>query len=112
MHPWTTCRMLALERLTLMSDGNPPSLRHDGAGVQQAGLPGHVPDDEKGVCEHPLEAGGGQAAGLGAALPGETSKPPAVTHRPHTHRQHWAPLYYRGTIHIMFYGLTSVVVTV
>ena len=44
--------------------------RHHGARVREVRLSGHLPEEEQELCEHPVEAGSGKAAGLGHALPG------------------------------------------
>ena len=47
------------------------SFRHHGAGVREVRFSGHVPEEEQELDKHPVEAGGGQAAGLGHELPGK-----------------------------------------
>jgi len=44
--------------------------RHHGAGVCEVWFAGHLPEEEQELHKPPVEAGGGEAAGLGHELPG------------------------------------------
>lgn len=46
------------------------SFRHHGAGVCEVRFAGHLLEEKQELDKHPVEAGGGQAAGLGHELPG------------------------------------------